>query len=95
MINSMKFRIFGMYVINLLVVASIHVCNNQNIATNVLKSFSDGFQLPNLWIAIIVLILYFIVNSGLDKNVINVHFNRLKVLMLILILLSFITEHIM
>ena len=90
----MKFRIIGMYAINVLVFTSFTFHNHQNIATSFLQNFSDRFNLPSLWIAIIVLIMYLIVNKGLNKNVINIHFNRLKVLMLILIFLSFITEHV-
>lgn len=92
MINGMKFRIFGMYIINLLVIASINIQHHQNITTYIIQGFNSNLKVPNIWLAVAVLVLYFIVNRQLDQNVVNIHFNRLRVMMLILILVSFITE---
>lgn len=92
MINGMKFRIFGMCIINLLVIASINIQHHQNITTYIIQGFNSNLKVPNIWLAVAVLVLYFIVNRQLDQNVVNIHFNRLRVMMLILILVSFITE---
>lgn len=92
--NTMTLRIFGMYVINLLVISSIHVYHHQNIATNLLQqiNMNEDLKISNLWLALLVLGLYVIVNLRLDKKVVNSGLNRLKIVMLGLILVSVISE---
>lgn len=92
--NTMALRIFGMYVINLLVMSSINVCYQQNIATYILQQFNvnEGLKISNLWLALLVLGLYLIVNLRLDKKAVNGALNRLRIVMLVLILVSVISE---
>lgn len=94
--NTMALRIFGMYVINLLVIISINVRYQQNIATYLLQkcNVNAGLKIPNLWLALMVLGLYVIVNLRLDKNAVNGALNRLRIVMLVLILVSVISEFI-
>lgn len=92
--NMMRLRIFGMYLINLLVISAINVWHHQNIATYLLQQFNvnEDLKIPNFWLALLVLGLYLIVNLRLDKKAINGTLNRLKLVMLGLILVSVISE---
>ncbi|MDI4585126.1 hypothetical protein FCS82_08760 [Oenococcus sp. UCMA 14587] len=86
------FKITCMYIVNLLILATVTLPNRKNIVTFVWQQFSKNTIIPGIWLALVVLILFLLADHLNKKNSNDIYFNRLRAIMLLLILVSLATS---
>ncbi|SYW03038.1 conserved membrane hypothetical protein [Oenococcus oeni] len=86
------FKIICMYIVNLLILATVTLPNHKNIVTVVCQQFSKNTIIPGIWLALVVLILFLLADLLNKKDSNDIYFNRLRSIMMLLIFASLATS---
>ncbi|WP_243148518.1 hypothetical protein [Oenococcus sicerae] len=81
-----------MYTASILVLATIVLPNHQNLITLVWRQFNKTTVIPSFWLALAVLGLFVLAEYLNKKDAQDIHFNRLKVTILSLIVVVFVSS---